>query len=393
MKKCFFCSLAWVFVLITTLLQTSMAYPANNHNKTVNEKIHVICLAQQPVIYLGESVDLQTLVTISDNHANAKQINFEWHATAGKIHGIGSNVQWDLTNVTIEPKRFNKEVVAVVNATSQDLGSTECKITVVIENTKTHSNFSIALGMEILHKMPNKILPDWLIDSLIEEYLQPTITMRQRSYRPQESDTYLISARSYLLPNETPKSSYGLYSYLLFSTPPLNHEEQSRYLQMIKSYLILINSVDEFLERQLHPSKLNVIFIPVKSLPRKNNLVDKLAENILAEYDYVAAQILLNKFNKAYQKGPYLISILKPLSNEESSVPTYLFQDLTGVVPDLVGEWIKYFCYLGAQQHDWKEKTLKAFALKLRNAIAVAAKIIPNYSSTLDKTIVLVDAK
>ena len=93
---------------------------------------------------------------------------------------------------------------------------------------------------------------------------------------------------------------------------------------------------------------------------------------VLRAYDYTAAQILLNKLDKTYQRGPYLISVLKPLS--ETSSPVHLFQDLTGVVPDLAWNWIEFFTYRAAQERSWKEESLSRLGLRCVTSSPLVAK-------------------
>ena len=107
------------------------------------------------------------------------------------------------------------------------------------------------------------------------------------------------------------------------------------------------------------------------------------AENVLAVYDYATAQILLSKLDQTYQRGPYLISVLKPLYKSDSPVPLHLFQDFTGVVLDHASNWVKNFTYLAAQQRSWTEHSLPRFGLTMRNLIAVAGKVMPDVANAL----------
>ena len=74
---------------------------------------------------------------------------------------------------------------------------------------------------------------------------------------------------------------------------------------------------------------------------------------MLAAYDYAAAQILLSRVRQAYQQGPYLLSVLTPLS--DAGTPAHLWEDLTGVVPELAWNWVRFFTYLAAQERSWSE--------------------------------------
>ena len=77
--------------------------------------------------------------------------------------------------------------------------------------------------------------------------------------------------------------------------------------------------------------------------------------------------------------------MLKPLS--ESGEPAHLWEDLTGVVPDLAWNWIRFFTYLAAQERSWSEDSLQRFRFKLRNLIAVGGKVMPDVMKGLEKAI------
>jgi hypothetical protein len=47
-----------------------------------------------------------------------------------------------------------------------------------------------------------------------------------------------LSGRALLLPTSSEPKGYGLYSYLLFDTPPKDDLERERYLKSLESYLV-----------------------------------------------------------------------------------------------------------------------------------------------------------
>jgi hypothetical protein len=208
---------------------------------------------------------------------------------------------------------------------------------------------------------------------------------KKEATSPAPEERGLISARRYLLPTKREASGFGLYSYLLFSAPPKGPEERARYLKTVEACLLLLQEVDDYMSRHVPPSKLNATYIPVTKVPDPGKSATEWAENVLAVYDYAAAQILLSKLRQAYQQGPYLLSVLKPL--QEPDAPAHLWQDLTGVVPEMAWEWVKFFTYLAAQQRSWSEESLQRFGLKLRNLIAVGGKVTPDVMKGLEKAI------
>jgi hypothetical protein len=94
---------------------------------------------------------------------------------------------------------------------------------------------------------------------------------------------------------------------------------------------------------------------------------------------------LLNKVQQDHQEGPYLLSVLAPLS--EQALTPHLWENLAGVVPDLAWSWIKFFSYLAAQQRSWSDETLQRFGLKLRKLIAVGGKVTPTAAGALQTAI------
>ncbi|MBX3329865.1 MAG: hypothetical protein KF722_05660 [Nitrospira sp.] len=332
-------SCVWTVVglwFIATLSYSSAVHAAENVRPDDTDGLELICLTEQPAIVEGDSVGLRAWGSRSDGQPIAQPITFEWQVTEGRIQGTGANVRWDLTAAPIKPTEQPKKIVAIVHATVPSLDTARCQV-------------EIFIGIK--------------------------------------SRGGLISARQFLLPNKAEKLNYGLYSYLLFSAPPKNLEEKARYLRILGSCLSIMQDIDDFLERQQPPGELNATYIPVTKVPKPGNSSAEWAENTLAAYDYAAAQILLSKLSTTYQDGPYLISVLKPLSKAGSPVPVHLFQDFTGVVPDHASNWVKHFTYLAAQQRSWQDQSLRQFHLKMRNLLAVAGIVTPELVNSV-KTLV-----
>jgi hypothetical protein len=195
----------------------------------------------------------------------------------------------------------------------------------------------------------------------------------------------LISARHYLLPDKPEASGFGLYSYLLLSAPPKDAEERTRYLKTIESCLLQLQDVDDYLSRHVRPKSLNATYIPLKSIPSQGKSNEEWAANVLAVYDYAEAQILLSQVNHQHQSGPYLLSVLSPLTQQGKTA--HLWEDLTGVAPEEAWDWMRLFTYLTAQQRTWSDESLQRFALRLRNLIAVGAKITPQAATALGQLV------
>jgi tetratricopeptide (TPR) repeat protein len=204
----------------------------------------------------------------------------------------------------------------------------------------------------------------------------------------------LLSGRAFLVPDEREPQGYGLYSYLLFETPPKNDVERGRYLSTLEAYLRILPPMEE-LERHKRRSQLNITLIPTKrsiELPAdvgEPKRAAQTAEQVLAAYDYARAQVLLEGFGKdVTRSGPYLISRM-PSAPEA----TRLFLDMSHVKPDLVWDWTKTFCWLAAQERSWSEAALQKLALNTRNAIAIGADLTPDIVSALQQWIRVVKVK
>ena len=192
----------------------------------------------------------------------------------------------------------------------------------------------------------------------------------------------LIPARRYLLPNQEEAPNYGLYSYLLLSAEPQSEKETVRSLRTLEACLRAIRQLHN-LGRYVRPSQLNATYIPVTELPKGKEDDPDFAKKVLAVYDFDRAKVLLNKFEKAYDRGPYLISVKTPLTPASESVQAYIFQDFTNVVPELAVSGVRHFEFLAAQERTWSEKSMQVLAFKSRNLIAVAGKVTPEVAGSL----------
>lgn len=257
---------------------------------------------------------------------------------------------WNLSSVNIMSGELHKKVKADVKATSASLGEATCSVEVFIGKKE-----------QVVPGPP-----------------------------PIDRSGGLRSARRYLLPSEKEESGFGLYSYLLFPVPPGSDDEKARYLKTLESCLRMMQGVEEHLARHRRPSELNATHIPVTKVPKYNKDLEKWAANVLDLYDYATAQKLLDKLDKTYRRGPYLISVIKqPLSNGDASIPVHLLQDFTGKVPELVSQFVDFFTYRAAQQRAWTDESLQSFRLNVRNIVAVASKVEPGVADAVIKLVSL----
>jgi hypothetical protein len=277
------------------LVQLHVVDGAIRTNQNTAAGLELICLAEQPAIVEGESVARQAWVSTVDGRHVSRPIAFAWETDAGRIEAQTAATKWDLSSVKVTPES-ERRAVATVKATDPGRGELSCAVQVVIGQKAT--------------------------------------ALPTRGTVQAES---LLSGRHYLLPGDIESPGYGLYSYLLFSSPPRTDEERNRYLKTIEACLPVLQDVDDFLRRHVRRRNLNATYIPLKHVPDPGKSNGDWSGSVLAAYDYAAAQILLARIQQTRQGGPYLVSVLKPLS--EPGVSAHLWEDLTGVVPDLAWNW------------------------------------------------------
>lgn len=329
------------FVTLTVLLVRSVSVnAADDPRKDTATDLELICLTEQPAIVEGESATLKAWVSTLDGRSVTTPIKFEWEVNAGRIRSQAAATQWDLSTEKVEEVR---DVTATVKVRQFSGSELRCEVKVFIGKKEA--------------------------------------TIRDRGTL---RDDNLLSARRFLLPNDIEEPGYGLYSYLLFSAPPKDTEERARYLKTIEAYLRVLQD-DVRLRRHVLRIKLNATYLPIEKLPAPGKSDAERAVNILAVYDYANAQRLLRKVEQAHQQGPYLLSVRKPMSEAVES--TYLWVDLTGVVPELASQWMQDFVHLAAQQRSWSEVSLNRLRRNIRNLIGVGGKATLDVMKGLEKLI------
>jgi hypothetical protein len=324
-----------ILVLLNT--QTTLA-----QTDSQNKPLDVICLTERPAVAEGGSTNLQVWATTRDGDPLAQPVSFAWQASEGTIQGSGSEVQWNLSGVSIAPGELHKKVTATVKAAATGLGEASCAVEVFIGKKDPAGGENSSTGTR----------------------------------------GGLITGRRYLLPDETELSGYGLYSYLLLSAKPQNEEETKRYLKTLEASLQMMNKL-QALGRHVRPGQLNATHIPVTELPKGKEDDPDFAKKVLAVYDFARAQVLLNKFEKTYDRDPYLISVKPPLTQASEPVPFHILQNFTGAVPDLAARGVRDFEFLAAQERTWTEQSMRVLAFKARNLVAIAGKETPKVAGGL----------
>ena len=281
------------------------------------------CSPDRPIVESGEVIHLKTFT----NAENYQGLKYSWFATAGKIIGRGPEVQWDFARVI--PGTY-KVTVQVTDSIGR---ADSCSIKVIIQ-------------LPITTKDPSR-----------------------------------ETGRSFLLKNKTEQKGYGLYSYLLFGSPP-DTASRERYRKAIETYLNLIPDIVS-LEKYIPINDLNITYLPIESSPGNNVSIDWILDN----YDYARARSILRFLPGNHRHGPYIISCRKPLTGNTKLPDQYLYQNLSTVPAHLALLWVKEFLNQAAQERFWERNNTEFFTLKLRTTIGILAEGLPDVRNALDKWI------
>jgi hypothetical protein len=284
------------------------------------------CSPDKPTVLSGDSIQVRVWVDPSQ-----PGLRYDWTATGGNIKGQNDKAVWDFKAVT--PGIYE----STVTATTKTNGSVMCTIQVIV---REH-----IMGGE--HAVPR---------------------------------------RSFLLKGQSEPPGYGLYSYILFGSPP-DDSSRDRFLVAIDAYLREISEIERLEELpSVDRTQLNVTFLPIDMPPPR----EVSAEWSLAHYDYARASVMLAKLPRTYITGPYIVSLLKPLGATNRVSGPYLFQNLS-IVPavpkDLLSWWLREFQRQAAQERFWEESTGQQLTLKLRTIVAILAIGFPEVRKGLDTAI------
>jgi hypothetical protein len=291
----------------------------------------VACSAERATVPFGGTVRLRAWAS----SPSGKTPRYVWKVTVGRLHGQGSEAQWDLANV--RPGTY----AAGARASGPTGTSAECLLRVIVRADPGERG----------------IRP-------------PVLAAPSRE-----------TGGSLLLPGRGETPEYGLYSYLLLGSPP-SDAARERYLKAIEAYWGLIPEIAR-LEQYVARRELNIAYLPVtKALDGTIS-----AEWVFENYDYARARSLLRLLPGGNREGPYIVSTLRPLGDAaRGSTPSgqYLFQDLSRVPPHLVASWVKEFLNQAAQERFWEEGTGERLALKLRVTVGVLGMGLPEVRKALD---------
>lgn len=311
----------WSFSFLAATTSDSFAQAAQDGTSGAAQ---VSCSPERPLTQPGTDVRVRAFADLPQE----EKLQYAWTATAGKVRGSDSEASWSFKDVL--PGRY--------------------KATVVVSS-----------GL--------KKVADCSVSVLVVEGERGAPPAPERE-----------TARGFLLKGEKEKAGYGLYSYFLLGSPPID-SSRARYLKAIQAYLHLIPTVSD-LEDYVSADKLNITYLPVRSPLPPNPTAEWLLEN----YDFARARVLLDLLPGAHNAGPYFVSVLKPLTGARQLSGQYLFQNLSAVPAepqDLISSWILEFMNLAAQERFWEPRTAEVLTLKLRSTISVLAIGLPEVKKQL----------
>jgi hypothetical protein len=283
-----------------------------------SENAPVFCSPEKPTVWPREVILVRAWASTTD-----PQSRYTWTATGGQIGTTGSETKWDFTGV--KPGSYS----ASVQMSNGTVNSNACSVAVIV--------------------------------------------MKHEGDRGERE-----TGRSFLVGTESEAKGFGLYSYLLFGSPP-DETSHQRYLKAVEAYLQLIPDITS-LEKYLGLSVLNVTYLPLREAPPK--IVS--AQWVLDHYNYARARALLKALPGSYRDGPYIVSSLTPMDGIPSVLGKYLYQDLSSVPPDLVLSWEKEFLNQAAQERFWDERSAEILVLKLRTTIGILAVGLPDVQKSLE---------
>jgi hypothetical protein len=194
------------------------------------------------------------------------------------------------------------------------------------------------------------------------------------------------TGRDLLFAGEAERPGHPLYSYLLFAGASTGErEERRRFRAAIEAFVAQVASAEALEEGGAAREEINIFYAPVTafladatpdSLRRhfaERSMADQVAL-LLQHYDRARAEVLIGRM-RLTGNGPYIVSLLRPLTREAvAAEEAFLVQDLSGVPPELVELWVVEFKRQVVQEATQSPEHLRRLALSLRTQVAVLAE-------------------
>jgi hypothetical protein len=185
------------------------------------------------------------------------------------------------------------------------------------------------------------------------------------------NQAYRQTGRDFLIENNKEQEGFGLYSYLILASPPASDSVKSQYLATITEYLKLLSDVESLQNANFKKSELNVTYLLLTERP---NPTAPSADWILNHYNYARAKAILSMSGHGdLLNGPYLISVLAPMSSFSQPPLHMLLQDMSHCPSNVAASWIEEFERRAGRAEFWKDDTRNQAILGLRTFVSNAA--------------------
>lgn len=126
----------------------------------------------------------------------------------------------------------------------------------------------------------------------------------------------VISAFDYLFNNKFESQGYGAYSYILFTRPPLQKDDDNlKYIELFKCTRSVLAD-RKLIKNDIERKHINVTYWPVKFKSykkAKKHISD--TTYFINQYDYDRAKLFLSKLPQLNEEGPYIVTLLNPLTS------------------------------------------------------------------------------
>jgi hypothetical protein len=203
------------------------------------------------------------------------------------------------------------------------------------------------------------------------EHQLPTAHIDGRPVPPSDILQY-DTGRSFLVGNEEEAPGFGLYSYLLFSSPPVNDTETKRDLAVVTAFVKGMKDVAALEAAGRAKGDLNITYLLVGEHAQE----DASPQWVLSHYNFARAQVFLFPLGRSghdVHRGPYVVSSLKPLSHLTEAPEPHLWQDMSSVSDTVAASWETEFIIRASRKEFWAPDTRNQALLSLRSFIASSA--------------------
>lgn len=193
------------------------------------------------------------------------------------------------------------------------------------------------------------------------------------------------TGRDLLFPLEIERKGHPLYSYLLFSGASRgDRDDRARFTSAIEAYVGQVRTREALEKSGAARASINIFYVPLQEIfedtsPASMRLhfaqrsPGEQIEILTRLYDHARAEVLMGHL-RLRGNGPFIVSVLRPLSGSVDQDAAFLVQDLSSVPPKLVGLWIDEFKRQVVQEATDSPERLRRFALALRTKISVLAE-------------------